>query len=49
MLPDLGARIKQLKLANLAGNKLQSKTAVLGWDESPSGSGYLYLLILKAG
>lgn len=48
-LPDLGARIKQFKLANLARNKLLSKIAILEWDELPSGSAYLYPLIIEAG
>lgn len=30
ILPDLGAKIKQFKLANLARNKLLPKIAILG-------------------
>lgn len=49
ILPDLGAKIKQFKMANLARNKLLSKIAILGWNELPSGSAYLYPLIIEAG
>lgn len=33
VLPDLGTRIKQFKLTNLARNKLLSKIAILGQDD----------------
>lgn len=36
-------------MANLARNKLLSKIAILGWNELPSGSAYLYPLIIEAG